>query len=264
MQLIQTIAPTAEPVAASVLRDHCSITGTDHDTALAAFGQAARRYVELFTQRQLVAAMWQLRLDRYWSGSLWLPYPPLLAVTSVQYVDTDGNTQTETASVYDVDANGLVGRVMLGYSQSWSSPRSHPNAVIVTFRAGFAIPFTAVAGTDVLTWSGHTPTDGERVRLSNSGGALPAGLSTLTDYFVIEADGSTCKLSTTSGGSKVDITDAGTGTHFVGVVPEPIVQAMKLLVGHWFEHRKGVSDVGTPKEVPLAVKSLLWSEVVED
>jgi uncharacterized phiE125 gp8 family phage protein len=137
-----------------------------------------------------------------------LPRVPLISVTSITYVDTAGTTQTMSSSLYVVDY--AKGRIHLAYNESWPSTRSQPNAVTVRFVAGMAASFTA-ATTDVLTVQGRAFTVGDRVRVVNSGGALPTGLLANTDYFVI-ADG---KLSLTSGGSAVDITGTGSGTHYI-------------------------------------------------
>ena len=260
MRLIQTVLPTAEPISTAELKAHMNVQITDDDTKIAALSATARRWVETFCRRQLVASTWELRLDAYWPGVLTLPTPPLLAVSSIQYVDTAGSTQTEAASVYTVDTDGLEGRITLAYGQNWSDTRDDYNAVTVTYVAGSATPFTAVAGTDVLTWGVHTPTDGERVKLTNSGGTLPAGLSTNTDYYVIDSAGSTCKLSATSGGVAIDITDAGTGTHFINAVPEAARHAIMMMAAHWYEHVEAVTDGFTPYTVPMGVKDLLWSE----
>jgi hypothetical protein len=78
-----------------------------------------------------------------------------------------------------------------------------------------AFPFTAASGTDLLTTIAHGLAAGERIWLSNSGGALPAPLAVATDYYV-SASGLTAdafKVSTTLGGSYVNITSVGTGTH---------------------------------------------------
>lgn len=44
-------------------------------------------------------------------------------------------------------------------------------------------------------------------------------------------------------------------------VPERLVHAMKLLVGHWYEHREQVSP-NRSYEIPLGVDLLLWPERV--
>lgn len=78
--------------------------------------------------------------------------------------------------------------------------------------------FTA-ATSDVVTPTSQTKpngrfefNNGDRVRLTTSG-TLPAALALATDYYVILATATTLKLSATLGGSAVDITDTGTGTH---------------------------------------------------
>ena len=87
--------------------------------------------------------------------------------------------------------------------------------------------FTAVAATDVCTSSAFTNnanTTGVAVVLTNSGGALPAGLSTGTIYFIIlevRNDG-TFKLATTianaDASTAINITDTGSGTHTITTI----------------------------------------------
>lgn len=82
----------------------------------------------------------------------------------------------------------------------------------------WAATFAADAGTDVITLSRSYKNlqTGTPLALTNSGGALPAGLSATT-YYVIRATDSSCKLATSLAnaiaGTFVDITGAGTGTH---------------------------------------------------
>eukprot|EP00913_Durusdinium_trenchii_P028459 g26687.t1 len=75
------------------------------------------------------------------------------------------------------------------------------------------VAFTADAGTDVCTTSSaHGLSDTDAVLLTTSD-TLPAGLSVDTVYFIRDKTSTTFKLAATSGGSAIDITDAGTGTH---------------------------------------------------
>ncbi len=79
--------------------------------------------------------------------------------------------------------------------------------------------FTA-ATTDIITSAGHNLSDGDTIYVS-SGGTLPAGLSASTTYFVRDRTADTFKVALSSGGSAVDITDTGSGTHtwsFQGVL----------------------------------------------
>ena len=74
--------------------------------------------------------------------------------------------------------------------------------------------FTADAGTEFITCATYNPFNGLKVRLTTTG-TLPAGLALNTDYYTVASTGLTAQLSTTKGGSEVDITDAGTGTHTI-------------------------------------------------
>lgn len=74
-------------------------------------------------------------------------------------------------------------------------------------------------GTEALTAAGHGLTTGDRFRLRNVGGALPAAtpaLAAVTDYFAIRVDANNIKVaissSNASAGTAVDLTGSGSGT----------------------------------------------------
>lgn len=94
-------------------------------------------------------------------------------------------------------------------------------------RVAVDVTFTADDTTDVLTLadtSGKLRT-GTRFTVSNSGGALPGGLSAATNYFWISLTPTTGKIATSLVNSRaqaaVNLTDAGTGTQTVSVNAEP-------------------------------------------
>lgn len=72
--------------------------------------------------------------------------------------------------------------------------------------------FTADAGTDVCTSSSHGLANGDVLLLTTSN-TLPGGLAVETPYFVRDVTTHTFKLAATSGGSAINITSTGTGTH---------------------------------------------------
>lgn len=79
-------------------------------------------------------------------------------------------------------------------------------------------------GTDTIAETAHGMPDGTIVTLTNSGGALPAGLSAGVTYYVRDSAANSFKLALTPGGVAVDITAAaGGGTHTVtgtGAAPD--------------------------------------------
>lgn len=86
--------------------------------------------------------------------------------------------------------------------------------------------FTADASSDVLTLAGPVHFVDDQIVQVVSSDTLPAGLSAATNYYVIDSDrdAGTLKLSASSGGAAVNITDAGTGTHTLAVVLTKLVQ----------------------------------------
>ena len=74
-------------------------------------------------------------------------------------------------------------------------------------------PMTADASSNVITSANHGFVDDVRVSFISSD-TLPAGITDGIGYYVINATVNTFKISTTSGGSAVDITDAGVGKHY--------------------------------------------------
>ena len=256
--LRRTTPPRAEPLDLSEVKDHLRVDGTAEDARIGALIAAGRENVEAIVGRSLLTQSWRLSLDAWpLDGVIRLPKPPLQQVDQVQYVDPDGVTQTWSSDEYRVDTEDEPGRLTLAWDASWPSLRYVTGAVRIDYTAGFATAFTADNTTDTLTASGHTYSDGAVVRLKNSGGALPAGLDEQTDYYVVNASGDTLQLAASEGGSVVSFTDDGTGTHYLDLFPEPIRQAMLLLIGHWFEHREQAVVGESPEELPVAVQHLL-------
>jgi len=79
---------------------------------------------------------------------------------------------------------------------------------------------------------------GQVVKVTNYSGALPAGLVDGTTYYIIEVDRDAgwVKVSASFGGSSIDITDAGTGTHYIAPLFNSLI----------FHNRAG-GPVGLPR-----------------
>lgn len=129
----------------------------------------------------------------------------------------------------------------------------------VTVGSYSAGTFTATAGTDLCEYADHEFVTGLKVRVSNSGGALPTGLSAATDYFVIVVDTDNFYLATSLAnalaGTRIDITSAGTGTHTV--TPQALAGASLKLQGTIDD---GVTWVDVPNESEsiTASSTVVW------
>ncbi len=140
-----TSEPAVEPVTVEAAKRNCDADDNYRDEDFARWIAAARRKVEADTRRALITQTHVLKLDAFPVGD-WidLPQPPLSSVTSVQYVDTGGTSQTFASSKYTVDTARTPGAILLAYAETWPTPRPQRNAVTVTYVAGYGANGTAV------------------------------------------------------------------------------------------------------------------------
>lgn len=76
------------------------------------------------------------------------------------------------------------------------------------------IPYVVNTTTNIVSVNGFSFEDDNRLYLSTSD-TCPTPLDTSTTYYVINSTGSSFKLSLTSGGAEIDITDSGVGTQYL-------------------------------------------------
>jgi uncharacterized phiE125 gp8 family phage protein len=126
-------------------------TNTTQDGTLSAAIQDARERVESVTGRQLLQADYRLTLARWPAcGAIEMPRPPLLSVTSIQYLDTAGELQTIDSDAYVVTAPSggacRAGSITLAYGKTWPAVLPQADAIRIDFRAGYGATATAVPG----------------------------------------------------------------------------------------------------------------------
>lgn len=135
---LTTTGPAAEPVSIEEARNHCRIYLNDDDDKIAGWVKSAREYCESYLDRQFITATWVLKASEFPQGTMLLPKPPLISVTSIVYLDTAGSTQTLSASNYTVETpSKQPGKVHLAYGQIWPSVYAQANAITVTYVAGY-------------------------------------------------------------------------------------------------------------------------------
>jgi len=127
----------ADPViTSSEAMDHARVDEEIERPKLAGLVETATKSAEVFTERRFVEQTWRLKRDCF-QEVIELPFPPLISVESIKYIDTNGTEQTLDPSVYTVDTDSEPGRVFLAYDQSWPSIRSERQAVRVEFKCGY-------------------------------------------------------------------------------------------------------------------------------
>jgi len=130
--------PAKEPLSLAEAKRFLRITSNAEDDVVAALVAAARKRVERGTELALLTQTVEVKVDGFWGTcALELPMPPLQSVESVTYVDLNGAEQTLDPATYQVSTHRRPGRIWLAYGKSWPATRNQPEAVTITFKAGF-------------------------------------------------------------------------------------------------------------------------------
>ncbi|OQY26232.1 MAG: hypothetical protein B6244_14130 [Candidatus Cloacimonetes bacterium 4572_55] len=250
-----TNEPTVEPVSLTEAKLHLRVDHNDDDVLIAGLIQSARQSCENYEGKSYCVRTYTLKMDSLFD--VCLPYPPLISVDSITYIDDDGDTQTLSTDIYDIDTHSDPGYIYLAYNQTWPMTRSELNAVTITYKSGYMTKFTCSG--DTLTVNEAILSDGDTVLLVTDQGDLPAELAESTTYWVRDVSGLTLKLSATDGGAAITTTDAGTGTHLIGAtaIPARVCAAIKLIVAHLYEHREELSETKL-EPMLFAARSLLF------
>jgi len=178
--------PTVEPVSLAEAKLHVREDQSDNDSLLQALIVAARQHVEAFTGRALLTQTWDVTLDEFPSGSIWLPKAPLASVTSVSYLDLDGSTQVWSSANYSVNApagdRAQQGRISANYSVFYPVTQPVPNAVTVRFVAGYGSSAASVPDAikqAIKLLIGHWYSSREAVIYDQTTAPIPAGVDAL-------------------------------------------------------------------------------------
>lgn len=138
-----TTEPSVEPITRTEAKVHLRVDHTDEDTLIDILIQAARETVEQRTNRSLITQSRTIKLDYFPSNyTIYLPYGPLISVTSVKYYDENEAQQTLSSTLYWVDSSSNIPRIII--KDSWPSTYDMPNAVEVIYSAGYGAASTNV------------------------------------------------------------------------------------------------------------------------
>jgi len=261
--IVQTSAPTAEPVSLAMAKAHLRVDFTDDDALITAYITAARQLIEDWCGICLVRQSWAYSFQQWYRWEIRIPRGfPLRSVDSIQYYDVNDALQTVDTSVYQVVTASRPGRIRAVWNQVWPSVWYRMDAITVNHTSGYLLPTVADDTADTLTIPAHGLANGAIVRVYNTDNAFPGGLAAATAYYVVNATTDALQLSATSGGSAIDITSAGTGQTFLyqEQTPEALMAAIKLLIGHLYENRQEVvveTGRATVQQIPLGVQSLI-------
>jgi len=141
MGLVQSIAPTCEPLTLATAKAHCKYEGEDENDLVLGYIQAAREYLEGITGRQLINATWTWTLDEFPDDEtpLYFPRNPLFGVAQESRA-TPGTV--EIGDIFDLLVGGevmatftatvaTVANVTAGLTAAWNDS-THSSAASIT------------------------------------------------------------------------------------------------------------------------------------
>jgi uncharacterized phiE125 gp8 family phage protein len=142
--IVQVTQPPIEPVTIADIHTQArmplygSPLGNPEDSWIESIVlPAARQWVEAYLRRTLVQRTWRENFDQF-PAVIELLMPPIVSVTSIQYIDEFGAQQTLAADQYRVDVDAEPGRIMPAFGvDQWPPTALVSNAVTVTYKAGY-------------------------------------------------------------------------------------------------------------------------------
>lgn len=137
MALRLKTGPASEPVTLAEAKAFARYSRASEDAIFTALITAARQACENEIQRALLPQTWQKSLDEF-PDQIELPYPPVVSVTSVKFLDVDGNLQTLSPPSYELDTANEPAWLLPAYGLTWPATRATINAVTVEYVAGYA------------------------------------------------------------------------------------------------------------------------------
>lgn len=270
------VAPTAEPVTLTDVKAQLGIATADtaSDTQLTRRITEARKWCEGYLERSLMPQTHERRMDAFPAdGQILLPLPPVASVVSVKYLEsTAGTLTTVDAADYTLDSYSLAPFIRPVYGKSWPSARDESGAVRVQYVAGYGVTALAAAKTltaitvaapGVVTSAAHGFADGDLVLLDIAGMTELDGLiyrvyAKTADTFQLATLANTGGISTQGFGTFT----SGTAQKVSVAVPEIVIEAMILLVGHWTNYQSRIEGGNFITRVPVAVEQMLDTERV--
>ena len=189
-------AATSDPISLQEAKTHLRVDHDDEDALINILKQAATEMAELHTGRSFVTQTRQMKLDYFPSGDICIQNGPLISISGtdtatspntlgITYYDDAEVLQTLSASEYWVDSSSNIARII--FKDSWPSTYDMPNAVIVTYTAGYgdAASVPAAIRQAILLILGHLYENRESVSVEQMY-EMPFGSKALLGQYVVE------------------------------------------------------------------------------
>lgn len=201
-------APQSEPVTLDEAKIHLRVDHGDEDELISILVQAATEMGEQFTGRSFITQTRQMKLDNFPGyygrqaqynpciGTITLQYGSLISISGndtaspanalgITYYDEDEVVQTLSTSDYWVDSSSGIPRLVV--KNSWPGTFTMPNAVTITYTAGYgaAVNVPAQIKQAILLIIGHLYENRESVSVQQMY-EMPMGAKMLLSPYVVE------------------------------------------------------------------------------
>jgi uncharacterized phiE125 gp8 family phage protein len=141
-----TTDPASEPLTAATVKNWLKVDTDADDTLITSLIVAAREAVENYTGiklfTQTIAETWDnipvTHEIHSQFGGVSLSTFPVQSITSVQYLDDNGDTQTWDSANYVTDLESYPARVAPAFGANWPTMRLQMKALTITYVAGYS------------------------------------------------------------------------------------------------------------------------------
>jgi len=125
------------PVSLADMKDWLKIeqTDTSEEGLLTSLIKTAATEVESYCNRALLTQTVVMTFDTL--GEFELMRNPVNSITHIKYKDADGEIQTLSTDIYDLDIYAYPNRIKLKHDQDFPSCSTEKNNVVVTYSAGY-------------------------------------------------------------------------------------------------------------------------------
>lgn len=137
MNPVKLITPsTLTPVTLTEAKEHLKVTGSDEDTLIQTYLNAAIKRVENYRQSPVMSSEWELYAT-HWRTSFNLQKHPVTVINSVKYYDDDNVLQTVDSANYRLQDFRVPCR--LEFDSDFTEPSFYDREfpIVVNFQAGF-------------------------------------------------------------------------------------------------------------------------------
>ncbi|RUR43364.1 head-tail connector protein [Vreelandella populi] len=163
---------------------------TDEDAIIQGLINGAYQYAEHHTQTTLASRIKTLVLDGFPAGScsVELPWTPVTAIESLDYIDPEGVELSLDAEALRLDTRGIYPTLAPQWGSQWPSTTDEPECITITATVGEAEtpPDVEIA---LLLLIGHWYENRESVVIGTISSAVPMGVDMLLAPYRIHAVG---------------------------------------------------------------------------